>query len=323
MTDVFISYVHEDNRFVGFLANILRANSLNVWLDKEQLMPGSRWKSAIRDAIRNGTYFVSIHSKQRQNRSVSYANEELVVAIEEVRKRPISKPWLIPVVIDDSEIEDRDIGGGETLNDLQRCDLTNWSEGIKKLMSALGVSNPSLDLGEPLANGLPSCVDITKGVVRYDVLPDLPIYMQGLEFRVENGWCQRQHDGSILAYIETVAPMKVIREINVMYGLSGFHAVSTDDRISDSPQKPTKFFYSREIVLPKGMQSININTGQYVTLPFDFRLFTSFEVNGFISGMEFSGSFIAHIESRNPMVPLSQVQKGEFTLTFSPALASP
>ena len=192
MSEVFISYVNEDRRAVDFIASILSENGVKVWLDREKLQPGARWKSAIREAIKNGTYFISIYSKQRQGRSVSYANEELVLAIEEIRKRPTDKSWFIPVTIDDCIVEDREIGGGELLSDLQRCDLTDWVPGITRLLNVLGVEEPTLDLGQPLAPGLPSVVEIVSGYLRYDILPDLPQIFQGLEYRVAKGWCQRK-----------------------------------------------------------------------------------------------------------------------------------
>lgn len=323
MSDVFISYVHEDKRFVEFLAGILKANGMNVWLDKEKLSPGARWKTAIREAIGNGAFFISVHSKQREARVVSYANEELTLAIDEIRKRSTSTTWFIPVVIDDCMIQNREIGGGETLGDLQRCDLTNWPVGIAALLSALGVKNPVLEQGEPLAVGLPSLVEISSGFVRYDILPELPHYMQGLEFRVSKGWCQRQPDGRILAYIETVAPMKVIQELNKVAGLSGFYALSFDERISEDPLHPTVFSFQREYLLPQGTTTIDIRSGETITLPFDFILDTFFRAEGVISGTRFAGKFLARITSKHPNVPLHQLQEGKFELNFVPALLRP
>jgi hypothetical protein len=43
-------------------------------------------------------------------------NEELILAIEQLRQRPPEEPWLIPVRFDACQIPDRDIGAGRTLN---------------------------------------------------------------------------------------------------------------------------------------------------------------------------------------------------------------
>lgn len=144
MSEVFISYVREDSETIDRIVELLELNGISVWLDRANLYPGMRWKQGIVDAIRNGRFFLSIHSHSRNLREKTTANEELVVAIEEIRKRPIGKPWLIPVRIDDCSIEDRPIGGGETLLDLQICDLTDWQKGVVSLLKVLGVSEPQL-----------------------------------------------------------------------------------------------------------------------------------------------------------------------------------
>ena len=68
-------------------------------------------------------------------------NEELTLAIDELRKRPVSKSWFIPVLLDPVAIPDREIGGGETLHDLQWVDLStgprtvSWEEGIRRIVA--------------------------------------------------------------------------------------------------------------------------------------------------------------------------------------------
>ncbi|MEM1009638.1 MAG: toll/interleukin-1 receptor domain-containing protein [Myxococcota bacterium] len=144
MSKVFISYVSQDSSFVDRLVNVLKNNGLEVWLDRSELLPGIKWKLAIAQAIQEGTFFLSVHSKARAERDRSYVNEELAIAIEEIRKRPFNKPWLIPLKIDKFPIEERPIGGGETLLDLQYCDLSDWENGISELLRALGVKKPSI-----------------------------------------------------------------------------------------------------------------------------------------------------------------------------------
>jgi hypothetical protein len=65
-------------------------------------------------------------------------NEELVLAIEQLRQRPVDRSWFIPIRLDDCEVPDRTIGGGERLNDLQWVDLfPDWDEAVKGLLCAL------------------------------------------------------------------------------------------------------------------------------------------------------------------------------------------
>ena len=98
---------------------------------------------SIKRAIQSGTHFLSIYSIQRSSRDATYSNEELNVAIEEFRKRPIDSGWLIPIRIDDAEIEDRPIGGGMSVMDLHVCDFRDFDKGAKSLLRSMGVHSPS------------------------------------------------------------------------------------------------------------------------------------------------------------------------------------
>lgn len=143
MREVFISYVREDQELVNALVKDLRKHRVHSWVDRERLSPGQRWKGAIRAAISDGTLFLACFSSQYSKKTRSYMNEELTLAIEELRQRPVNRSWFIPITFDDNSIPDRDVGGGETLHDFQWVDLTSgpgkpsWSEGIKKIVNLI------------------------------------------------------------------------------------------------------------------------------------------------------------------------------------------
>ena len=62
-------------------------------------------------------------------------NEELTIAIEELRQRPTSRAWFIPVKLNDCEIPDRAFGGGETLCDLQHVNIyKDWNGSIQRIV---------------------------------------------------------------------------------------------------------------------------------------------------------------------------------------------
>ena len=144
VSKAFLSYVHEDSEFAERIARNFQRNGIGIWKDKEELAGGVRWKTAIKEAIRSGTYFISLHSSNRSSKLITYANEELALAIEELRKRPTSTRWLIPVRVDDCDIDDRPIGAGETYMDLHIHDLRSFDAGILSLLGSLGVENPAL-----------------------------------------------------------------------------------------------------------------------------------------------------------------------------------
>jgi len=121
---VFISYVREDSDHVDRLQRAMEAAGIPVWRDTADLWPGEDWRARIREAITsNALVFLACFSSRSLTRGKSYQNEEFVLAIEQLRMRPPENPWLIPVRFDDCQIPDRDIGGGRTLNSIQRADL--------------------------------------------------------------------------------------------------------------------------------------------------------------------------------------------------------
>ena len=118
MKKVFISYVRENMEIVDRLYQELKSHGIQVWLDRNDIGLGLRWKREIRRAIQQGTFFIGCFSQEYHNRDRTYMNEELTIAIEELRQRPIDQAWFIPVKLNEREIPDLDIGGGETLRDL-------------------------------------------------------------------------------------------------------------------------------------------------------------------------------------------------------------
>jgi DNA-binding CsgD family transcriptional regulator len=139
---VFISYVRENMAQVDTLCEALREAGVEVWLDREQIIPGTRWRWAIRKAIRSGSFFIACFSREYWTRESSYMNDELAVAIGELRKHRPDRAWFMPILLSGSEIPEFDIGGGETLRDLQWINLReDWNNGIKRL---LGTIHPSL-----------------------------------------------------------------------------------------------------------------------------------------------------------------------------------
>ena len=58
----------------------------------------------------------------RDARESTHMNEELMLAVGEIRSRSHDTRWFIPVLVS-GEIPDRPIGAGETLRSLQYVDL--------------------------------------------------------------------------------------------------------------------------------------------------------------------------------------------------------
>lgn len=134
MSHVFISYVSEDRDKVDRLCNDLRALGFTIWRDRDSIYPGLRWPTAIRTAIQEGAFFVACFSDNYLARNRSYAWKELNLAIEELKSRPSDRAWFIPVLLTECSAPDREIGGGETLRDIQWVSLhENWENGVCSL----------------------------------------------------------------------------------------------------------------------------------------------------------------------------------------------
>lgn len=134
----FISYVRENSELVDNLCEYLESHNIEVWLNRKDLAPGSRWEQEIRAAIRSGSFFIACFSKEYNERDKTYMNAELTLAIEEIRLRPADKTWFIPVKLNECEIPDRNIGGGESLHSFTHTVLyEDWDKNVKRILKEI------------------------------------------------------------------------------------------------------------------------------------------------------------------------------------------
>ncbi len=151
MSKIFISYVKENRRDVEHLVAEIEKRGVMTWLDRKDIKPGQRWADAIRSGIRDGAFFIACFSAEYQRRNKSYMNEELTIAIEELRQRSTDSYWFIPVKLSPCEIPDRDIGGGATLRSLQWVDLfDDWDNGIARILSVIRPSPQPIQIDPDL-----------------------------------------------------------------------------------------------------------------------------------------------------------------------------
>ena len=138
MPHVFISYVRENGDIVDRLATDLKSRGVMVWLDRNDIEPGARWRDAIKNAIRGGKFFIACFSSEYVARDRSYMNEELTLAIDELRARPSNRIWFIPILINDTAIPSRPISHAEDLSDIQAVKLyENWIDGVRRILRVL------------------------------------------------------------------------------------------------------------------------------------------------------------------------------------------
>jgi hypothetical protein len=142
---VFISYVRENQDQVDRLCQDLERHGVNVWLDRNNIKPGARWRAAIQEAIRNGNFFIACFSDEYTSKTKSYMNEELTLATEELRQYASDREWFIPVLLSECDVPARSIGAGETLLDINWVPLyENWEAGIQRILSVIKPIPPEI-----------------------------------------------------------------------------------------------------------------------------------------------------------------------------------
>jgi hypothetical protein len=137
---VFISYVREDTARVAQLEVLLREAAIPLWRDTEDILPGDDWPARVRRAItKDALAFVACFSHNSLARTQTWQNEEIALAVGQLRLRSPDIPWLIPVRLDDCAIPDLDIGYGRTLTHLHHADLfdMHYDRGARQLITAI------------------------------------------------------------------------------------------------------------------------------------------------------------------------------------------
>jgi hypothetical protein len=139
---VFVSYVQENRHVVARLVSDLRSRGAHVWFDKDALPAGVFWRDQIRTAVRDHEYFIACFSQEYAAREKTFMNEELELAIEEIRLRGTA-PWFIPVLLS-GEIPDRSIGATRTLRDIQFVDFRTgeWSHHVDEIARTVLAKRP-------------------------------------------------------------------------------------------------------------------------------------------------------------------------------------
>ncbi len=137
-SQAFISYVREDSGPIDRLSADLQRRGVATWKDRDDLEPGLRWKDEIKKAIQSGSAFVACFSPRYEARDRTYMNEELTIAVEELRLRPRDRAWFFPVTLDGASVPAITIGAGETLRDLQSVPLDgDWDGEVSRLARAI------------------------------------------------------------------------------------------------------------------------------------------------------------------------------------------
>lgn len=99
---VFLSYASEDREAARLIGDALGGFGLEVWLDESELGGGDLWDQKIRKQIRDCDYFMPIVSSRTEARHEGYFRREWRLAVERTLDMADDHPFLLPVVIDDT-----------------------------------------------------------------------------------------------------------------------------------------------------------------------------------------------------------------------------
>ena len=143
MTDqkarVFLSYAHIDLGYAKKIYDDLKRYGLEIWFDKESLLPGQDWEKEIKKAIRESDFFIALLSDKCLSKR-GFVHSELKFSFEIVAKYfpEDTGIFVIPVRLDDCNPSD----AYERLGRLHWIDVFPESEYQNGLKMILQVVSP-------------------------------------------------------------------------------------------------------------------------------------------------------------------------------------
>jgi TolB-like protein/Tfp pilus assembly protein PilF len=99
---VFLSYTSQDAEAAQRICAALRAAGVEVWFDQSELRGGDAWDRQIRERIHDCRLFIALISAHTEARDEGYFRHEWRLAVERTHHMSDKKPFLVPVIIDDT-----------------------------------------------------------------------------------------------------------------------------------------------------------------------------------------------------------------------------
>jgi len=128
---VFISYSRLDKQFVDKLADDLRQRGIDVWIDVENIMPGTDWQREIEKGLKSATASIFVISKNSVKSKWTLSE---FVAMMQLNK------FVFPVIIEDVDPAELP----EQIRNIQWADFTeSYDDGITELLRGLSTLTKS------------------------------------------------------------------------------------------------------------------------------------------------------------------------------------
>ena len=106
---VFLSYASQDAKAARHICDALRSAGVEVWFDQSELRGGDAWDRQIRRHIHDCALFVPIISSTTQARLEGYFRREWKLAVDRTHDMADGKPFIVPVVIDDTNDQEAEV----------------------------------------------------------------------------------------------------------------------------------------------------------------------------------------------------------------------
>jgi TolB-like protein/lipoprotein NlpI len=106
---VFLSYASQDAQAARRICDALQSAGVEVWFDQSELRGGDAWDRQIRKHIHDCALFVPIISHTTQERLEGYFRREWKLAVDRTHDMADAKPFLVPVVIDDTKDQEAEV----------------------------------------------------------------------------------------------------------------------------------------------------------------------------------------------------------------------
>jgi hypothetical protein len=108
---VFVSYASEDKSAAEKIKDALERAGVDVFFDRDDLQSGNDWEAKLRRSIRQCSLFVPVISQTTLVRDRRFFRLEWNLAVDEAMMASFldEEAFLLPVVIDNTTIEDADV----------------------------------------------------------------------------------------------------------------------------------------------------------------------------------------------------------------------
>ena len=181
-----------------------------------------------------------------------------------------------------------------------RCSYEHLQESLGTIHNILSPEailrdhpRQEIDHGPPIGPGLRSIVRVTNGSIIFhkNTLGLQPL--TGLTLAITEGSLERNEDGRLEAYIETMVPFQSLQRLNEKLGLHSLRLKGNDSSLSVDPANPTEFTSITGHILPQGEMVLDLTTWKELLLPMNIRVETHTSAAGYLEGHVLQGDFHA------------------------------